>query len=115
MRNKELTWDQVVDVHRSWNGISTEGGMARSLLCNQHKDGQYGDCFREDGLTYFVGTTTQATEVRALIRAVEAGKAVRVFEKLGVNRWVDHGNWRGVSIGSPDAAGVRAFVFRKVS
>ena len=115
MKDKLLTWNEVIDVHRSWNGISIDGGAARSILCNQHKDSAYGDCFQDDRLTYYVGPTTQSREVQALVRAFEFKKAVRVYEKVAVNQWLDHGHWLGVSVGEPNEAGFTAFKLRKVA
>jgi hypothetical protein len=89
-----LTWTEVVAVHRSQTGISTNHGQVRSLLCNQSKEGPYADEVREDQIFYRVTASTNKTSVAALRGMKTNGHAFRVFEKLGKNRWLDHGCWK---------------------
>lgn len=89
----ELTWQQVVATHGSQAGISTKGGVVRSLLANQAKEGNYADEIRDDIIFYRVTAQTNPTSVRCLRGMVGNGQAFHVFEKLGKNRWRDHGEW----------------------
>ncbi len=89
----ELTWQQVVATHGSQAGISTRGGVVRSLLANQAKEGNYADEIRDDTIFYRVTAQTNPTSVRCLREMVGKGQAFHVFEKLGKNRWQDHGEW----------------------
>lgn len=92
MPTQHLTWNDVVQVHRSQSGISTRGNTVTSLLCNQHKEG-YADEVYSDKIIYMVTSSTNPKHVVLLRQAVGSGKTVRVFEKLAVNRWQDHGYW----------------------
>lgn len=91
--NAVLTWQEVVETHRSWRGISASEGKVTSLLCNQAKEGGYSDVVHEDRIEYRVTATTLPADVRALVGMVGHPSPVRVFEKLGVNRWSDLGEW----------------------
>lgn len=87
-----MSWYEVVAIHNTQSGISTKDGMVRSVLCNQAKE-HYADEVREDSIFYRVTSNTNAKSVAALRGIVELDHAIRVFEKLGVNQWVDHGHW----------------------
>ena len=106
-----LTWSDVVAVHAVQAGISTKSGKARSILCNQSKDGEYADEVRGDTIFYRVTTSTNAACVAALKRMVGAVEPVRVYEKLGVNRWIDHRFW-GVVDCAPEGEGL-LFLLKK--
>ena len=90
---EELVWKTVYQFHKSVSGIATKGGEVFSLLCNQNKAGEYADEVFPDRLHYRVTSQTQKGVVEALKSAVGSGKPVRVFEKVGVNRWKDLSNW----------------------
>ena len=87
-----MTWSEVVAIHNSQSGISTNGGIVRSVLCNQAKE-SYADEIRSDAVFYRVTTKTNPVGVQALRGMVGAEKAIRVFEKIRVNHWWDHGKW----------------------
>lgn len=93
-----LTWSQVVPIHGSQSGIATRAGKAHSLLCNQAKEG-YADEVLDDKIFYRVTSSTNPRSVAALRAAVGSEDRLRVFEKIGVNRWVDHGEWRAANVG----------------
>ena len=87
-----MSWKEVVAIHNSQSGISTKGGRARSVLCNQAKEG-YADEIQGEQIFYRVTASTNAQGVAALKKLVGLAEHIRVFEKLGVNQWVDHGDW----------------------
>ena len=91
---KTLTWAEVVPIHASQSGISTRQGRVTSLLCNQAKEGNYADEVQADKIFYRVTSSTNPKSVEALKRMVGSADSVRVFEKLGVNRWLELGLWR---------------------
>jgi hypothetical protein len=87
-----MTWNEVVALHNSQSGISTKGGIVRSVLCNQAKE-SYADEIRSDAVFYRVTAKTNPVGVHALRGMIGLKKAIRVFEKLRVNHWLDHGEW----------------------
>ena len=87
-----LSWNEVVSMHKSQCGISTKDGRVRSVLCNQAKEG-YADELRNDAIFYRVTASTNPTSVATLRGMVGLNQSIRVFEKLGVNQWIDHGEW----------------------
>lgn len=88
-----LDWKTVYEFHRSLSGIATKGGRVFSLLCNQNKAGEYADEVHSDRLLYRVTSQTQPRVVEALRNEVGSTNTVRVFEKVGVNRWIDLSDW----------------------
>jgi len=92
-----LKWADVAPVHGSQCGISTKRGRVRSLLCNQSKEG-YADEVFEDKILYRVTSRTKQKSVAALRTMVGSEESFHVFEKLGVNQWIDHGVWRAEQI-----------------
>jgi hypothetical protein len=98
-RTNTLTWSEVVPIHGSQSGIATKNGQVRSLLCNQAKEG-YADEVFEDKIFYRVTNSTNPKSVAALHAAVGCKQRLRVFEKLGVNRWLDHGEWHAANVGA---------------
>ena len=94
----EITWRDVVATHGSQAGISTKGGVVRSLLANQAKEGNYADEIRDDTLFYRVTARTNPTSVRCLRDMLGTGHSFHVFEKLGKNRWRDQGKWMVVDV-----------------
>ena len=98
---QEILWAEVAKHHGTVAGIASENGRAFSILCNQQKSGRYPDRIDGNTLTYYVGRTTQTHTITALMRVVEEPGPLRVFEKLGPNRWLDHGYW--VPAGAEDA------------
>lgn len=89
----EMKWHEVAAVHGAVAGIGVQDGVATSLLFNQQKDGRYADRLDEDVLRYFVSAETQAFRVAALRQAGRDKSRLRVFEKMGTNKWKDHGHW----------------------
>jgi hypothetical protein len=87
-----MSWNEVVAIHNAQCGISTKGGKVRSVLCNQAKEG-YADEVRSDAIFYRVTSSTNQTSVVALRGMAGLNETIRVFEKLGVNQWIDHGVW----------------------
>lgn len=87
-----MSWNEVVAIHNAQSGISTKDGKVRSVLCNQAKEG-YADEVRDDTIFYRVTTSTNPKSVAALRDMVGLNQAIRVFEKRGVNQWLDHGQW----------------------
>lgn len=88
-----LAWKQVVLEHATQAGIATKNGLARSLLANQSKTTGYADQILKDVIYYRVTSDTNPLGVVALKRTSGTATRVRVYEKLGVNRWKDHGSW----------------------
>ncbi len=89
---KLMSWNEVVAIHHAQCGISTKDGQVRSVLCNQAKEG-YADEVRHDSIFYRVTASTNPRSVAALRGMVGLMQTIRVFEKLGVNQWRDHGEW----------------------
>jgi hypothetical protein len=108
-----LTWSDVVAFHAVQAGISTRNGKVCSILCNQSKDGEYADEVRADAIFYRVTPSTNAASVEALKRMVGSGESVRVYEKLGVNRWLDHSSWL-VADSAPEGDGL-LFLLKKAA
>lgn len=92
-----LTWPQVVPIHGSQSGIATKSGKVHSLLCNQAKEG-YADEVFEDKIFYRVTSSTNPKSVAALRAAVGSNHSLRVFEKIGINKWIDHGQWHAANV-----------------
>lgn len=87
-----MTWNEVVEIHNAQSGISTKDGRVRSVLCNQSKEG-YADEIQGDRIFYRVTSSTNQKSVAALRGMAGLSHTIRVFEKLGVNQWRDHGDW----------------------
>ena len=87
-----MSWSEVVAIHNAQSGISTKEGKVLSVLCNQAKEG-YADEVRGDAIFYRVTSSTNQKSVAAMRRMAGLNQTIQVFEKLGVNQWVDHGNW----------------------
>ncbi len=90
---RTLRWSEVVEFHAVQAGISTREGKVRSILCNQSKEGEYADEIRGEIMFYRVTASTNPSAVAALRKMAGGGEPVRVYEKLGVNRWLDHNYW----------------------
>jgi hypothetical protein len=102
-QKRTLAWKEVVPVHGSQSGISVRQGVVTSLLCNQAKDGPYADEVRGEQIFYRVTDSTNPRCVAALKKMVaDRERSVQVFEKLGVNRWADLGQWQVVDVASED-------------
>ncbi len=84
-------------------------GSVISLLCNQNKEGGYSDRVRDDQIEYRVTARTLPEDVRALMRGVDQGLAVRVFEKLAVNQWRDLKSWKLIEV-RDEGGGAIAFL-----
>ena len=110
-----MRWSEVVRVHGTVAGIATRNGRVFSLLCNQAKAGQYPDRLHGDRLTYYVGRRTQSHGIQALLKLVERPEPVRLFEKLGVNQWRDHGNWTPIRMGAQTSGGQVPVLFERVA
>jgi hypothetical protein len=95
--HQTLSWADVVAIHGSQCGISTKAGQVRSLLCNQAKDG-YADEVFEDEIFYRVTANTNPRSVAALRAMVGSKDKFHVFEKIAVNQWIDHGDWRAAQV-----------------
>lgn len=87
-----MSWNEVVAIHNAQSGISTKDGKVRSVLCNQAKEG-YADEVRNDAIFYRVTSNTSPKSVAALRDMAALNQTIRVFEKLRVNQWLDHGLW----------------------
>lgn len=98
----ELSWQQVHSVHGSLAGIATKNGTVRSLLANQMKDGAYADEIRHDVIFYRVTSQTNPRSVRCLTAMIGKATAFVVFEKVGTNRWLSHGEWIAVDAAAED-------------
>ena len=92
-----LAWSQIVPIHGSQSGISIKNGRVWSLLCNQAKEG-YADEVLDDKMFYRVTKSTNPKSVAALRATVGSNKTFRVFEKIGVNKWIDHGEWKAANV-----------------
>lgn len=90
---RTLRWSEVVGFHAVQAGISTRDGKVRSILCNQSKEGEYADEIRGDTIFYRVTSSTNPSAVAAMRRMAGGNEPIRVYEKLGVNQWIDHDYW----------------------
>lgn len=88
-----LTWSDVAKVHQTWKGVYSRDGLVMSLLCNPHSHGDQGDDVWENSVAYRVSFKSHAGDANALKRTMAAQRAIRMFEKLGKNQWVDRGLW----------------------
>jgi hypothetical protein len=113
VEHTEITWQQVVAVHGSQAGISTKGGVVRSLLANQAKEGNYADEIRDQAIFYRVTSRTNPSSVRCLRGMLGTGRPFHVFEKVGKNRWLDHGTW--VAAGAAQEAEGEVFILSRDS
>ena len=86
-----MSWNEVVAIYNGKSGISTKDGEGRSVVCNQAEEG-YADEVRGDAIFYRVTSSTNQKSVAALRGMAGLSQTIQVFEKLGVNQWVDHGN-----------------------
>lgn len=88
-----ITWNEVAKTHCTWRGVSVKEGRVVSLLCNQHKDGEYCDAVFEDRIEYAMPSTSHSGTRKALEGMVGSGLRLHVFEKLGKNAWRALGEW----------------------
>ena len=86
--------------------MSVRGGKVVSLLCNQHKDGDYGDAIFPDRIEYVIPDGALKADRKALEKMVGSDVPLHVFEKLGVNSWEPHGEWVVVRLARIDGAAV---------
>lgn len=97
-----LPWSEVVKVHKTQAGIrAPRGAREASLICNTSARGSYPDRFLGPDVLHYVGRGLEGDQEldrdnESLRQAVERGSPIRVFEKLGTNRYLDHGYWEGV-------------------
>jgi hypothetical protein len=107
----ELKWSVVGKIHRTVRGMAVREGRLVSLLCNQQKAGPYPDRIADGRLTYFLGRRSGPYRIERMIEFAEESTTVRVFEKLGKNRWLDLGEW--VFDGAEEPQGEMVpFIFR---
>ena len=110
-----LTWEEVSRTHRVRNGVYHRDGRLVSLLTDFGRINPcYPDAASEDGDTIlYVGEGRRGDQYltpgnRALLAAVGSGRAVPLFNKLGVGRWQHTGLWRVAAAGHRyDEAGRR--------
>lgn len=105
-----LEWIDVAKVHQTVEGISVHEGRVRSILCNPGKGGRYPDKVEAERIVYYVNGNTPQKGISALVGMVGTTVSIRVFEKLGVNRWRDLGEWSALDVGQPDPEGFVAIV-----
>lgn len=101
-----LSWNEVGKVHRSRNGIYQSHGRLTSLLTDF---GIINPCYPDfhgdtKDVIHYTGSGRRGnqkldTANQALLDAVDAGIAVPLFNKLGVNRWEYLGQWNVVDSG----------------
>ena len=96
-----IDWNDVLAIHRAQGGISFKDGKVRSLLANQSKEG-YADEIQSDKIFYRVSPATKKQSVALLKAMVGVADSLRVFEKLGVNQWRDHGTWTVADVAQED-------------
>ena len=93
-------------------GLSVRDGQIASMLCNQQKSGPYPDRIDGDQLTYFMGPRSGPYRIERMIEIARHSGEIRVFEKLGVNRWLDQGTWAFERVEKNHGEMV-AFIFRR--
>jgi hypothetical protein len=108
-----LAWEEVKVVHRTIAGVAIQGGRAASILCNQGKKSRYPDVIEDRVLHYFLSRSTPFRYMLALVRSLEQRAPVRVFERLGTNRWRDHGCWIPVSASEVQSDWLMEFTFER--
>ena len=89
-----MTWAEVSEVHKTRNGIYHRDGRVISLLTDF---GRINPCYPDfEGETpdviHYTGNGRRGDQKldpanRALLKAIETGHAVPLFNKLAVNRW----------------------------
>ena len=96
-----LSWSEVLQVHRSRNGIHQRNGRLVSLLTDLGKiNACYPDFHGEStDVLHYTGSGrrgNQKLDVRnlALLNAITTRHAVPLFNKIGVNRWIFLGHWQ---------------------
>lgn len=103
---QELSWREVVAVHRTQRGIhAPRGGSEASVICNTGPHAPYPDRFVGPDVLRYVGRGQEGDQAlegdnESLRQAIERGLPIRVFEAVGRNRYLDHGLWMGV--GEPE-------------
>lgn len=97
-----LSWAEVNRTHRIRNGVYQRDGLLISLLTDF---GRINPCYPDepaslDGETIIYtgegrrGDQSLTRGNRALLDAIETGRPVPLFNKLGVGRWQSLGFWR---------------------
>ncbi len=97
-----LSWAEVNRTHRIRNGVYQRGGRLISLLTDF---GRINPCYPDvsadaSGETIFYtgegrhGDQHLSPGNRALLAAIETGRAVPLFNKIAVGRWQHMGFWR---------------------
>lgn len=98
MTVKTLLWQEVKSVHNTIAGIYSRSGMAVSLLCNTDSNGPYPNKVSDKEIIYYFGPGTQIWGINALLKVMEKSGWLRVFQKLGKNRWLDLGYWSPIEL-----------------
>ncbi len=97
-----VPWSEVVKVHHTRAGIrAPRGGSEASIICNTGAHAPYPDRFLGPEVLHYVGRGLEGDQEldrdnESLRQAIERDVPIRVFEKLGKNRYVDHRHWDGV-------------------
>lgn len=96
-----LSWIEVSEVHRTRNGIYQRNERLISLLTDF---GRINPCYPDfhggtEDTIFYTGAGRRGDQKldapnRALLKAVETGIAVPLFNKLSVGRWIFMGFWR---------------------
>lgn len=94
-------WSAVSAIHRSRNGIYQKNGRLLSLLTDF---GRINPCYPDfhgdsRNTIHYTGSGRRGDQKldaanRALRDAIDTGRAVPLFNKLGVNRWEFLGLWK---------------------
>lgn len=97
---KIYAWSDVSRLHRSRNGIYQKNGRLVSLLTDFGRINPCYPDFHGDSrdIIHYTGSGRRGDQKldaanRALIDAIDTGRSVPLFNKLGVNRWEFLGFW----------------------
>jgi len=85
-KQDELTWEDVLKVHRDRRGVFHYLGQVASIVFSTM--GSHGDTLNRDQIQYVLPEkASYLRDKAALIRACQEKTSFIVFRKLGVNRY----------------------------
>ena len=90
---KFLTWNEVIKHHRIVAGIHTKNRVVQSILVDCQPTAKYPNKVDDNKIKYFVGPNTPNYGIHAMIDSIESKTKIRIFQKLGVNKWTNLGYW----------------------
>jgi hypothetical protein len=91
---KIIRWEEVKKIHKVISGVSVKNKKIRSLLCSKGKNNRYPNQIFKNEIIYYVDGSTMQGGITALINSIGTDHTFPVFHKLGVNQWINLGDYK---------------------